>query len=189
MNIESQIEQFVQMSKAKIESHLSKSRKNILVISYYPTYRKHYGNLISKLKEKYNVITIVERELNDDFERSGHANVLFPWRIIEQGKSYYLNTEISGIDLILSADQVGYENGRIDREFLSKTASRVYFPHSLIEQTGAVAVVDYILVPSTIALKAFKAALSNTKVKWLSKTRCCNLSLQIQSKQYNNLCT
>ncbi|WP_416860432.1 hypothetical protein, partial [Helicobacter ganmani] len=167
MSVEAQINQFIQMAKSNIESHLSKERPNILVISYYPTYRKHYGNLITRLKEKYNVITIVERELKDEFERSGHHNVFFPWRITENGQTYYLNTDISGIDLILTADQVGYENGKIDRTFLSTTAKRIYFPHSLIEQTGACEVVDYILVPSKVAMKEFKKALPKSKVKLL----------------------
>ena len=167
MSVEAQINQFIQMAKSNIESHLSKERPNILVISYYPTYRKHYGNLITRLKEKYNVITIVERELKDEFERSGHHNVFFPWRITENGQTYYLNTDISGIDLILTADQVGYENGKIDRTFLSTTAKRIYFPHSLIEQTGACGVVDYILVPSKVAMKEFKKALPKSKVKLL----------------------
>lgn len=183
MSVELQIEQFVQMAKANIESHLSKERKNIFVISYYPTYRKHYGSLVRKLKEKYNVITIVERQLNDDFEKSGHYNILFPWRVIENGKTYYLNTEINGVDLILTADQVGYEKGRIDREFLSKSAKRVYFPHSLMEQTGATEAIDYILVPSKIAMKSFKAILSKSKVKLL-ESGYPKLDQAIASYQY-----
>ena len=167
MSVEAQINQFIQRTKAFIESRLSKEKPNVLVISYYPTYRKHYGNLIAKLKEKYNVLTIVERELGDAFEKSGHCNVLFPWRIIENGQTYYLNTDISGIDLILTADQVGYEGGKIDRTFLSTSAKRIYFPHSLMEQTGASEVVDYILVPSKIAMKDFKKALPKAKVKLL----------------------
>lgn len=167
MSIEAQIHQFIQKAKSFIESRLSKEKPNILVVSYYPTYRKHYGGLIAKLKKKYNVLTIVDRELGDAFEKSGHYNVFFPWRIIENGKTYYLNADISGIDLILTADQVGYEGGKIDRTFLSTTAKRVYFPHSLIEQTGACEVVDYILVPSKVAMKAFKKILSKSKVKLL----------------------
>ena len=135
MSVEAQTNQFIARAKTFIESHLSKEKPNSLVISYYPTYRKHYGNLITKLKEKYNVLTIVDRELGDAFEKSGHYNVLFPWRIIENGRTYYLNTDIRGIDLILTADQVGYEGGKIDRTFLSTSAKRIYFPHSLVEQT------------------------------------------------------
>lgn len=167
MSVEAQINQFIARAKTFIESHLSKEKPNILVISYYPTYRKHYGNLITKLKEKYNVLTIVDRELGDAFEKSGHYNVLFPWRIIENGRTYYLNTDIRGIDLILTADQVGYEGGKIDRTFLSTSAKRVYFPHSLVEQTGACEVVDYILVPSKAAMQGFQKALPKSKVKLL----------------------
>lgn len=87
------------------------------MIAYYPTYRKHFGGLISKLKRDYNVITIVDRILNDEFESSANANVLFPYRVIENGEIYYLNADIPNIDLILTADEVGYEGGRIDREF------------------------------------------------------------------------
>lgn len=165
--IEETIKQFIQTAKRTIESYLSKDRKNICVVSYYPTYRKQYGDLIACLKEKYNVITIVERILNDEFESSGHHNVLFPWRIIENGQTYYLNADIEGIDLILTADQVGYENGKIDRTFLSTSAKRIYFPHSLVEATGASEVVDYILVPSKIAMESFRKSFKKAKVKLL----------------------
>lgn len=165
--IQRQIDQFIEMSKSTLESFLSKERKNIVVVSYYPTYRKHYGALLSKLKEKYNVITVVERILNDAFENSGHYNLHFPWRIIEGGQTYYLNMDVDGIDLILTADQVGYEEGKIDRTFLSTKAKRVYFPHSVIEQTGASDVVDYILVPSKIAMESFREVLKDSKVKLL----------------------
>lgn len=165
--IQRQIQHFIEASKKTLESYLSKERKNIVVVSYYPTYRKHYGDLLESLKEKYNVITVVERILGDAFERSGHYNVLFPWRIIEGGQTYYLNMDIAGIDLILTADQVGYENGKIDRTFLSTKAKRVYFPHSLVEQTGASEVVDYILVPSKLAMQDFKKTLKKSSVKLL----------------------
>lgn len=167
MNVLQTIEQFIAQTKRTIEGYLSAERKNILIVSYYPTYRKQYGDLIKRLKEKYNVITIVDRILNDEFEKSGHYNVLFPWRIIENGQTFYLNADIQGIDLILSADQVGYEDGKIDRTFLSTTAKRIYFPHSLIEATGASEVVDYILVPSKIAMESFQKTLKQSKVKLL----------------------
>ncbi len=165
--IEETIKQFLQTTKQTIQSHLSKERKNICVVAYYPTYRKQYGDLIARLKEKYNVITVVDRILNDAFESSGHYNVLFPWRVIENGRTYYLNADIEGIDLILTADQVGYENGKIDRTFLSTKAKRIYFPHSLVEATGATEVVDYILVPSKMAMESFKKSLKKSKVKLL----------------------
>ncbi|MCI5967962.1 CDP-glycerol glycerophosphotransferase family protein [Helicobacter sp.] len=162
-----QINEFIEMSKRTMESFLSKERKNIVVVAYYPTYRKHYGELLVRLKEKYNVIIVVERVLGDAFESSGHHNLYFPWRVMEDGQTYYLNMDVDGIDLILTADEVGYEDGRIDRTFLSTKAKRVYFPHSLIEQTGASDVVDYILVPSKIAMESFKNALKNSRVKLL----------------------
>lgn len=165
--IEYQINQFVKRTAQELCSFLSAQKKNILVVSYYPTYRKHYGDLIRKLKKKYNVITIVDRVMDDDFEKSGHHNVLFPWRVIENGNTYYLNVDIPRIDLILTADQVGYDNGRIDREFLSKSAKRVYFPHSLMEATGVSDCVDYILMPSKIVKKEYQKALKNKKVKLL----------------------
>ncbi|WP_233704034.1 CDP-glycerol glycerophosphotransferase family protein [Helicobacter mesocricetorum] len=164
MNIQEQINVFITQAKSKIQSHLSNEKKNILVIAYYPVYRKHFGDLIKKLKQDYNVITIVDRILNDEFESSGNANVLFPWRLVENGETYYLNAEIPNIDLILTADQVGYEEGRIDREFLSKTAKRIYFPHSLIEATGNPLVVDYILSPTAITTQTYKKNKKGAKI-------------------------
>lgn len=136
MNIQAQINAFVSEAASKIQSHLSNEKKNILVIAYYPIYRNHFENLIPKLKQDYNVITIVDRILNDEFESSVNANVLFPYGVVENGEIYYLNADIPNIDLILTAYEVGYEGGRIDREFLSKSAKYIYFPHSLIESTG-----------------------------------------------------
>ena len=166
--IEAQIENFVKQTIRELESYLSKKKKNIVVIAYYATYRSQFGDLIARLKEKYNVITVVDRILNDAFEKSGHHNVLFPWRVVsEQGETYYLNADIKGIDLILTADQVSYEEGRIDREFLSKSAKRIYFPHSLIEPTGASDVFDYICVPSKLAKKGYEKSLKGKKTKLL----------------------
>ena len=80
MNIQYQLDTFVNLITQKIKESLSSKKKNIAIISYYPTYRSNYGNLIAELKKDYNVITIVERILNDDFEKSAHANFHFPWR-------------------------------------------------------------------------------------------------------------
>lgn len=162
------LEEFNQLSKTHIQRFLSKEKKNIAVVSYYPTYRAQFGNLIAKLKEKYNVLTIVDRILNDDFEKSGHHNVLFPWRVIEDGKTYYPNVDIEEIDLILTADEVSYQDGKIDREFLSKNAKRIYFPHRLTCVCGQSVSTDYIIVPSKTSMQAFKYHLKNNpKVKLL----------------------
>ena len=98
MNIQYQLDTFINLSTQKIKESLSSKKKNIAIISYYPTYRSNYGNLIAELKKDYNVITIVDRILNDEFEKSAHHNFHFPWRIIENGTHYYLNTDIPKID-------------------------------------------------------------------------------------------
>ena len=100
MNIQEQINAFISQTTSKIQSYLSNERKNILVIAYYPTYRKHFGDLIKKLKQDYNVITIVDRILNDDFKKSAHANFHFPWRIIDGETHYYLNTDIPKLVIV-----------------------------------------------------------------------------------------
>lgn len=161
------LEAFNQRSKNHIQQFLSSTKKNIAVVSYYPTYRSQFGNLIAKLKEHYNVITIVDRILNDAFEKSGHHNVLFPWRVIEDGKTYYPNVDIPEFDLILTADQVGYENGRIDREFLSKNAKRIYFPHRLTCVCAHDILTDYIIVPSKSAMQGFTYHRKSTTTKLL----------------------
>ena len=162
------VEEFNQRSKEHIQRFISKDKKNIAIISYYPTYRSQFGDLIPKLKEKYNVITIVDRVLNDDFEKSGHHNVFFPWRVKEGAQTFYPNVDIKEIDLILTADQVGYEEGRIDREFLSKDAKRIYFPHRATCVCGASSIMDYIIVPSKTAMQGFQYHLKNNpKIKLL----------------------
>lgn len=97
MNTQYQINTFIQLTTQKIKESLSSKRKNIAIVSYYPTYRSNYGNLITELKKDYNVITIVDRILNDDFEKSAHANFHFPWRIMNGETHYYLNTDIPKI--------------------------------------------------------------------------------------------
>lgn len=105
----------------------------------------------------------MDRILNDDFEKSGHHNILFPYRIIEQGQTYYLNMDIPEIELILTADGVGYENGRIDREFLSKKATRIYFPHTFNIATGYNIPVDYFIVPSKTLMKIYAHHIKDSK--------------------------
>lgn len=63
MNTQYQINTFIQLTTQKIKESLSSKRKNIAIVSYYPTYRSNYGNLITELKKDYNVITIVDRIL------------------------------------------------------------------------------------------------------------------------------
>ena len=167
MNIQYQLDTFVNLITQKIKESLSSKKKNIAIISYYPTYRSNYGNLIAELKKDYNVITIVERILNDDFEKSAHANFHFPWRIIEGATHYYLNTDIKEIDLIITADQVGYQEGKIDRTFLSKKAKRISLPHRLTTDCGVSDNIDYIIVPSKTAMQEFKLKTSKMKVKLL----------------------
>ncbi|PZT47655.1 hypothetical protein B6S12_07945 [Helicobacter valdiviensis] len=167
MTAQEQINAFISLGKKNIQANLSQTKKNIVFISYYPTYRSQYGNLVQKLKQKYNVITVVDRILNDTFEKSSHFNILFPWRVVENGETYYLNADIEGIDLIITADEVGYLDGKIDREFLSKSAKRIYMPHRLTYDCGSTNQVDYINVPSASALASFKQATKNTNITLL----------------------
>lgn len=158
---------FTRNCEEDVRNAISSKKKNIVILSSYPTYRSQFGDLIALLKTKYNVITIVDRILNDTFEKSAHHNVLFPWRVQEEDKTYYINADIKEIDLIITADQVGYDNGRIDREFLSKKAKRIYLPHRLTCVCGQSNQCDYIIVPSKTAMKAFKHHLKNSKIKLL----------------------
>ncbi|MDE5602519.1 MAG: CDP-glycerol glycerophosphotransferase family protein [Helicobacter sp.] len=168
MNIKEQLEAFINIAAADIKSHLSTTQKNILFISFYPSYRSQYGDLIQELSKHYNVITIVDRILGDDFEKSAHHNVLFPWRIIENGEVFYLNTHIDGIDIIITADQTAYDDGRIDRTFLSQNAKRIYLPHRLTYACGESSKsFDYIIVPSKSAMQSFKKALKDSSIKLL----------------------
>ncbi|MDD6055962.1 MAG: CDP-glycerol glycerophosphotransferase family protein [Helicobacter sp.] len=167
MDIIEQLKQFTRTCENNLRNSISTKKKNIVIISYYPTYRSQFGELIKKLKKSYNVIVVVDRILNDDFEKSGHHCVLFPWRMQEGGKTYYINANVKGIDLILTADQVGYDNGKIDREFLNKSAKRIYFPHRLTCMCGASKLLDYIIVPSKSAMSGFKYRLKDSSVKLL----------------------
>lgn len=138
-------------SKA-ISAALSRDKKNIVVLCFYPSYEKQFGALLPILAQKHHVITIPCYK-NSTLIGAGNEYVGdVHWRVVcADGSYYYPQLDIDGIDLILSADEVTYENGRIDREFLSKSAKRIYFPHSLLEPTGVNCPADYYVVPSTLA--------------------------------------
>ncbi|MBD5167604.1 MAG: hypothetical protein HDT11_01730 [Helicobacter sp.] len=143
-----------QGAREAIAAALSRNKKNIVVLCYYATYEKQFGALLPILSQKHHVVVIPcykESTLigaGNEYVRDIH------WRLLcSDGSYYYPQLDIAGIDLILSADEVCYENGRIDREFLSKSAKRIYFPHSLLEPTGVHCPADYYVVPSTLVYR------------------------------------
>ena len=139
----------------RITAALSRNKKNIVVLSFYPSYERQFGALPSILAQKHHVITIPCYQ-NSTLIGAGNEYVgNVGWRIVcNDGSHYYPQIDIAGIDLILSADEVCYDNGRIDREFLSKSAKRIYFPHSLLEPTGVNCPADYYVVPSRLVYQA-----------------------------------
>lgn len=166
-NIQKRLCAYVREIESQIKLALSKTRKNIIFWSSYPQYRKHYGNLMQKLAKKYNVIVVFDKVLGEDFEKSGTYNIEALWRSEEndngEKKVAYLCPQIEGIDLIISADQVGYLDGKIDREFLSKSAPRIYLPHRITSTCGNLANCDYFIAPSPITLSLYQNEAKNLK--------------------------
>lgn len=140
-----------QGAREAIAAALSRNKKNIVVLCYYATYEKQFGALLSILAQKHHVV-IIPCYKESTLIGAGNEYVReIYWRLLcSDGSYYYPQFDIAGIDLILSADEVTYENGRIDREFLSKSAKRIYFPHSLLEPTGVNCPADYYVVPSRL---------------------------------------
>lgn len=163
--VQEQINKFISITKKELESKLSNDRENIVIVSYYPTYRSQYGELIERLMERYNVIVVYSMKCNDEFEKKGHHSMFIPWRIVENNQTYYLNMDIPNIDLIITADEVGYLEGKIDKTFLSKTAKRIYLPHRLNGACGNLEYHTGVLVPSKRALEGFKEKDSNKLIK------------------------
>lgn len=150
-----------------LEQKISTTKKNIIFLSHYHQYRSHYGNIPNMLKQKYNVIMVGGQELYDAFEQMGHAFVCIPFRAIDEHNNvHYLDITVDNVDLIITADLTTYQEEKIDKEFLSKTAKRLYFPHSLSVPTGAHSTaVDYIAVPSKIALEQYQQSSKATLLK------------------------
>ena len=163
--MQEQINRFKSIAQKELEFKLSNEKKNIVIVSYYPTYRSQYGELIVKLMEHYNVIVVYSTKCNDEFEKSGHHSMLIPWRIIENNHSYYINMDIPNIDLIITADEVGYLDGELDKTFLSRSAKRIYMPHRLNGACGNLEYHDFILVPSKTALAGFAKKDSTKLIK------------------------
>jgi hypothetical protein len=121
-----------------IEKVLDKSKKTVAFISYYPTYRNQYADLYNVLKNDFNVIKIVSVEQNDKFEKNDTDGTFYiPWRANVnigngQTKDFYPEYDYEFIDFIITADGVGYLDGKIDNEFLSKKAKRIYLSHDVI---------------------------------------------------------
>lgn len=165
MTVQDRIDYYGKELKQKIQSVLKKDKKNIVVMCFYDTYRSQYGDLLKKLRKKYNVIAIVPQMLHDDLENSVNEVIVAYWRFLENNVTYYVYLDIDGIDLILTTDEVGYEGGKIDREFLHKNIKKMYMPHSLLLSTSAGAsFMDYIIVPTTISKNEYENAKTKAKL-------------------------
>lgn len=166
MRTQDRIDYYTKELKQKIENALKKDRKNIVVMCFYDTYRSQYGDLLKKLSNKHNVIAIVPQVMHDSLEKSVNEVIVAHWRFLDNNTTYYFYLDICGIDLILTTDCVGYEEGKIDREFLNKNTKKIYMPHSLLLPTSANNdFMDYIIVPTTISKNGYKKA--NNKAKLL----------------------
>ena len=165
MTAQDRVDFYSKELKQKIQSVLKKDKKNIVVMCFYDTYRSQYGTLLKKLRKKYNVIAIVPQMLHDDLEKSVNEVIVAYWRFFDNNITYYFYLDIDGIDLILTADGVGYENGKIDREFLNKNVKKMYIPHSLLLPTASSdSFMDYIIIPTTISKDGYEKAGNKAKL-------------------------
>lgn len=144
-----------------LKQSLHSKKKNIVFLLHYPTYYSHYASLPTVLAEKFHVILVGGLPQQHPFEKLGHHYLHIPYRVKDAvtNQVFYTDVNVSGIDLIITADIVGYDNGRIDREFLSKDAKRLYLPHAIFQATGKGSRgMDYIAVPSMESLKDYQQA-------------------------------
>ncbi|HOI83912.1 MAG TPA: CDP-glycerol glycerophosphotransferase family protein, partial [Campylobacterales bacterium] len=150
---------------AELKKQLDPKKKTVVFWSAFNTYRSHFGSLPKLLKEKYNVVVVVNDEINDEFETQ-NMRLALPWRLQYNGETVFLDEiKLSNIDLIITVDTVGYLDGKIDKNFISPTAKRMYIPHSMIIATGMSDIYDFFVVPSKMMVDEYEQRLANNGKK------------------------
>lgn len=136
----------------KITSLLSPTKKNIVFFCPTKTYYKQFGTLPKKLAQKHHVLLVKALPpMPSDFEAQFASIVSVAcWVDTPEGKKQ-IQIDIPEIDIIISVD---FGEG-IHTDFLSKTAKRIYMPHSMLQAPNW-SPYDYIIAPTKIFVEDYK---------------------------------
>lgn len=137
---------------ARICKLLSPTKKNIVFFCPTETYYKQFGTLPKKLAQKHHVILAKALPpMPADFEAQFASIVSVGWLVNTPEGKKHIQIDIPEIDIIISVD---FGEG-IQSNFLSKTAKRIYMPHSMLQAPNW-SPYDYIIAPTKIFVEDYK---------------------------------
>ncbi len=154
MSFEQQVRKIEADLTQQFKKLLSPTKKNIVFFCPYGIYHKNFGTLAKKLGEKHNVILARCNSLSANFEAQFAAAISVAWLAETPEGDIPIRLDIEGIDLIIINDSLEDEPYAAT-EFLSKTAKRVYMPHSML-QAPKNAAYDYIIAPTKIFVEDYQ---------------------------------
>ena len=152
MSFEQQVRKIEADLVEKIKGLLSPTKKNIVFFCPTETYYKQFGNLPKKLAQKHQVILAKALPpMPADFESQFASVVSVGWLVNTPEGKKQIWIDIPEIDIIISVD---FGEG-INSNFLSKTAKRIYMPHSMLQAPNW-SPYDYIIAPTKIFVEDYK---------------------------------
>ena len=136
----------------KVKRLLSPTKKNIVFFCPTDTYYKQFGILPKKLAQKHQVILVKGLlPMPADFESQFTSIASVSWLVNTPEGTKQIWIDIPEIDIIISVD---FGEG-INANFLSKTAKRIYMPHSMLQAPNW-SPYDYIIAPTKIFVEDYK---------------------------------
>lgn len=153
MNLKQQVRKIEIDLTNNIKKLLSPTKKNIVIFLPLGTYYKQLGNLPKKLSQKHNVVLAKTTPMPIDFESQFSSNISVGWLVRTTDGEMPIHIDLKEIDIIIEMDSshlIGIED-----DFLSKTAKRIFMPHSIL-QAPRVSPHDYVIAPSKIFVECYK---------------------------------
>ena len=145
--IKEKLKEEIEDIKNKILMCLEPSKKTVAFVSYLLNCRNQVGSLHKKFKEAgFNVINIVNKRINDRFEKQA-PTFLIPKQIETELGVIATEVDFDFIDIIISPDHEHITLPPYNEKFLSERAKRVYLTHDVLNG-NAFDCFDYVLMPS-----------------------------------------
>ncbi|MBD5166815.1 MAG: hypothetical protein HDT12_03450 [Helicobacter sp.] len=152
MSFEQQVRNIEADLVEKVKGLLSPTKKNIVFFLPIGNYYKQLGTLAKKLAEKHHVILAKCSPMPADFETQFASTVSVAWLVNTPEGNMPIQIDLKEIDLMIEMDSrhlIG-----VPDDFLSKTATRILMPHSML-QAPKVAPHDYVIAPSKIFVECY----------------------------------
>ncbi len=148
MDIKAEVKKIEQ----KILKHIEPSKKTVAFVSYLLNCRNQVGNLHKKFKDAgFNVINIVNRRINDRFEKQAPTFVISK-QVKTEKEIINVEADFDFIDLIIAPDHEHITLPPYNEKFLSKRAKRIYLTHDVLNG-NAFDCFDYVFMPSKTGIK------------------------------------